>query len=244
MVIFVRINLLMGILVVISNSPLLSEYSTFSKELNHKGMDDNYIQQMLVGLLLSDGTLVKKYVGGNAYFQMAQSIIFLSYITWVHSFFFNSGLSNMPKPTAKTTMIKGKKYVYYSFYSKSLPLFNSLFKEWYSRNESNTRNIKRVPENIGDILTPIGLAHWLIGDGGWTGKGIHLATHNFTVEDNLVLMSVLQNKFGIECSMHSQNRIYLPINSALKFTELVRPHMHSSMLYKIDKSFTRPVLDQ
>lgn len=39
---------------------------------------DEYVQQMLVGLLLSDGTLVKKYVGGSTYFQMAQSIIHFS----------------------------------------------------------------------------------------------------------------------------------------------------------------------
>lgn len=52
---------------------------------------DEYVQQMLVGLLLSDGTLVKKYVGGGTYFQMAQSIIHLPYIVHVHALFFAGG---------------------------------------------------------------------------------------------------------------------------------------------------------
>lgn len=48
---------------------------------------EEHLKQMLVGIMLSDGTLVKKHAGGNTYFQMAQSIIHLPYLTHVHSLF-------------------------------------------------------------------------------------------------------------------------------------------------------------
>ena len=48
---------------------------------------NDYLEQMLVGVLLSDGTLVKKYVNGGTYLQLAQSVIHLPYLAHVHSLF-------------------------------------------------------------------------------------------------------------------------------------------------------------
>jgi hypothetical protein len=99
-----------------------------------------------------------------------------------------------------------------------------------------------VPVDIYQMLTPVGLAHWLMGDGGWTGNGIHLATNSFTQQDNLRLIKVLQDKFGIHATLHNTNRIYLPVASAKKFTELCRPYMEPSMMYKVDRSLSAPKL--
>jgi hypothetical protein len=58
-------------------------------------------------------------------------------------------------------------------------------------------------------MTPVSLAYWLMDDGGWNGKGIHLASNSFSTEEVELLASVLRDKFGIKCSIHTRNRIYI-----------------------------------
>jgi hypothetical protein len=197
---------------------------------------NSYVQQMITGLILSDGTLVKKYQGGGTYFQMAQSIIFKSFIFYVHSLFFTAGFCNMIAPTLKTTNIKGKEYSYYSFNTKSLTDFNKLRELWYPQ------GIKIIPLNIEELLTPIAIAYWWMGDGGWTNNGVHFATHSYTESEVQLLKSVLTNRYGFKCSIHSNNRIYIYSSSVPAKVDLVRPYFVESMLYKIDKSYSRPTL--
>jgi hypothetical protein len=79
-----------------------------------------YLSQMMTGLLLSDGTLVKKYVGGGTYFQFAQSIIHTPFILLVHSVFYLAGVCHMTEPTLNLVTVNGKKYSTLSFSSMSL----------------------------------------------------------------------------------------------------------------------------
>lgn len=203
----------------------------------------SYLEQMLVGIMLSDGTLVKKYLNGGTYLQLAQSIIHLPYLTHVHALYLAGAWCNMLAVTPKVAKVKlkngtVKEYNYYSFITKSLSSLNTVFSQWYTKNDAG-KNIKHVPANIYDILTPVGLAHWLMGDGGWTGKGIHLATNSFTPEDNLRLIQVLKDKFGLHATLHNTNRIYLPVASAAKFAQLCLPYMEPSMMYKVDRSIRK-----
>ena len=49
--------------------------------------------------------------------------------------------------------------------------------------------------NIYDILTPIGLAFWIMDDGSLQNKGLHLSVYCFDSESVNRLLNVLQNKF-------------------------------------------------
>ena len=42
---------------------------------------------------------------------------------------------------------------------------------------------KVVPANIADILTPVGLAYWIMDDGGFTGTGLKIYTNAFSQDD-------------------------------------------------------------
>ena len=55
---------------------------------------------------------------------------------------------------------------------------------------------KIVPSNIKDLLTPIGLAYWIMDDGDIQKKGLYLNTYGFTPEDTLCLKITLENIFG------------------------------------------------
>ena len=136
MVIPIRINLLVGfILTFIFNTfnPLFLAltsagkrcYSTGSSLVHKFGPDSvtplaEYLSQMMTGLLLSDGTLVKKYVGGGSYFQMAQSIIHAPFLVVVHSVFYLAGVCHMAEPTLNLVTVNGKKYSTLSFVTMSL----------------------------------------------------------------------------------------------------------------------------
>jgi hypothetical protein len=103
-----------------------SQSITKNKELDSKlGPDEktplsNYIEQALVGLLLGDGTLVKKYKGGGTYFKYAQSTIHSEYLFFVFHLFKELGTVNMENPSLGTSIVKGKSYNYYTFTTKSL----------------------------------------------------------------------------------------------------------------------------
>ena len=45
-----------------------------------------------------------------------------------------------------------------------LPCFNYLWDLFY------IDKVKTIPSNIGDILTKVGLAFWIMDDGGFTAK--------------------------------------------------------------------------
>lgn len=48
---------------------------TTAKQESEIKKDDEYLMQVITGLILSDGSLVKKYTGGGTYLKFAQSII-------------------------------------------------------------------------------------------------------------------------------------------------------------------------
>jgi hypothetical protein len=46
-------------------------------------------------------------------------------------------------------------------------------------------------------------------------------------------MDVLQNKFNLKCTIHSRNIIYIWTSSVPTFIEIIKDHVHSSMVKKI-----------
>ena len=92
---------------------------------------------------------------------------------------------------------------------------------------------KIVPLNIGSLLTEKSLAYWAMDDGDNHRSGYILNTSGFTLDDVKVLQAVLYDNWELETSIHSRNRLYINSKSKNKFIELIRPHFHYSMLYKI-----------
>jgi hypothetical protein len=68
-------------------------------------------------------------------------------------------LTLLPRSAKVKTRFGVKEYTYYAFTTKSLALLNSAFSQWYIKNSLTGRNIKFVPVDIYQMLTPVGLAH-------------------------------------------------------------------------------------
>ena len=122
-----------------------------------------------------------------------------------------------------------------NFATLSLPCFNFYKNLFYDSN-----NIKIVPLNIDNLLTPRGLAYWIMDDGSLQNKGLHLNTYGFKVEEILKLKMSLENMFGdnsLKCSIHRHSkgqRIYVWEESMEMIRENISEFMHEDMLYKID----------
>lgn len=112
-----------------------------------------------------------------------------------------------------------------------LPCFTKIYSLWY------LNKIKRVPLNIKDLLTPLALALWIMGDGSRQNKGMHLSVYAFTSEDVELLINVLETKFDFKCSIHKlgkKPRIYVWEESMDKVRQHVSPYIIPSMRYKIE----------
>ena len=96
-----------------------------------------------------------------------------------------------------------------------------------------------VPLNIGELLTPVGLAFWIQDDGTFSkiNGTVTLCVESFSQSDIESLMAVLKNKFGLECRIEKRSKIHFRIvikkSSLVQLREIVSPHFHNSMLYKL-----------
>jgi hypothetical protein len=109
--------------------PIKPQKSSYTTTLQPKGEGDNnsYLMEVLTGVILSDGSLVKKYQNGGTYLKFAQSVIHTGYFMSVFNIFSNQGLCNITTPIVSIAKVKGKSYQYISFSTKSLKEWNSLY---------------------------------------------------------------------------------------------------------------------
>ena len=113
-----------------------------------------------------------------------------------------------------------------------LPWFNYLWELFYKD------RVKIVPMNIGELLTLIGLAYWIMVDGGLGSNGEWiLHTHSYTSSKFERLIKVLKDNFGIHSRIALKRAgqwiFVIPKREVHKVSNLVISHMHSSMLYKL-----------
>ena len=106
----------------------------------------------------------------------------------------------------------------------------------------NSDNLKIVPSNIQELLTPRGLAYYLIFDSSLQNKGLHLNTYgaSHTNQDIFILKLTLENMFGentLKCSIHKHKKgeiIYIWGESMDMIRHNISKFMHKNMLYKLN----------
>ena len=186
------------------------------------------IISLLVGGLLGD-IGAERNMNGGVRFRFRQSVIHKEYLFFLYNFLLTRGYCNNNLPLLKNY----KNFNYYAFDTYSFTSLMWLYKSFYNN------KIKIVPLNIIELLTPLALAIWIMDDGGapLRSKGLRLHTHNFTEKEVDLLINALTIKFNLKCSKQKNNNkfiIYISSKSMNILRELVLPHMHNSMLYKIN----------
>lgn len=203
------------------------------------------LNEIVIGLLLGDGHIQRRSLNGSSRFKYGQSSLRKHHYSYFNHVFdlFQPYLSEdfKIKERSFTDKRTKQKYCSVNFTTLSLPCFNLYRNLFY-----NSENIKIVPSNIQELLTPRGLAYWIMDDGSLQNKGLHFNTYNFTNEEVLNLKKTLENMFSFEiankslkCSIHKHSkglRIYVWEESMGLIRGQISQFMHKDMLYKIDCS--------
>ena len=104
--------------------------------------------------------------------------------------------------------------------------------------------VKIIPQDIYNMLTPIALAHLIMGDGSVSQYGLIICTDSYTVQDVVRLINVLMIRYRLDCTCHfyniTQPRIYILQGSMASLLNIISPYMHSSMLYKLKSAISNP----
>ena len=95
-----------------------------------------------------------------------------------------------------------------------------------------------MPECIGQYLTPLALAIWIMDDGSKVGKGLKFSSNCFTYDECLNLVKVLSKNFNLKASVQSagakdQYIIYIWKESMDDLRYIVSPFIIPEMKYKI-----------
>jgi hypothetical protein len=191
------------------------------------------IKEILVGILLGDAHIVRRSPLSNSRLVYAQTAVaHKEYFNYVYTLFMPFCVKNyIPQSRLVKDNRTKKIYSAISFTTMQLPCFN-VFKEMFYN-----LNVKIVPNNIYELLTPRGLAFWIMDDGSRHGNGLHISVYAFSNDDVDKLMFTLQHKFNIKCSIHynkdKKPRIYIFQESMENLKSLISPYFIKEMLYKL-----------
>lgn len=87
-------------------------------------------------------------------------------------------------------------------------LFYPFAEMFYTRIPNSRRVIKVLPPMIEKLLTPCALAYWIMDDGQYVKNGgLTLCTDNFTSREVAVLKTILENKYGLLCTLHNKKKM-------------------------------------
>lgn len=219
----------------------------------NKRIDQN-VWDIVTGEMLGDGHIRKENINDNGRLEFTFSSKILHYINYLK---FNV-LKSICNETPLTPWPKDNPTQYW-FSSKNMPYITKLHSQWYKLNENinkaesdNVRKkyIKKLPDNIEELITPISLAHWLMGDGYFKNyeKTIFFCTDNFTKDEVLTLINILNDKFNIKSSLSKRSyldknnntiinyRIRISKKDVNKLINLIKPYIIPQMFYKLGLS--------
>lgn len=193
------------------------------------------ILSIIFGTLLGDGHAELRSKGNGTRITFYQEGSHISYLLWLHQLIADLGYcsTNLFGPSIQTRLgQKGLVRKVIRFRTWTYSSFNWIHDSWY------VNGVKTVPSCIGDFLSPIALAIWIMDDGCKSGSGLKLASNSFSYSECLFLVKVLYDNFNIKASVQSAGKdnqfcIYIWKESMPVLRFIVLPYVHSSMKYKL-----------
>lgn len=190
-----------------------------SKNGNTVGSLTEIQKSVIIGSLLGDGYMSCKT---HAYLKIGHSIKQKSYVDWKYSL-----LSEFVR--TKPKMYKGNgSRIGYRFCTRSLPVLTPFYRMFYGN------SIKAIPSSLK--LNPFSLAIWYMDDGARNRKSAYFNTQQFSYDDQLKLLFILERDFGLKGSLNkdkSYQRIRLYQESGQKLKQIILEFIPKEMLYKL-----------
>ena len=117
----------------------------------------------------------------------------------------------------------GNPFLGLQVFTRSLPCFTELYSIFY------INKVKVIPDDIYNLLTPVALAHVIMGDGSKSRHGLVLCTDSYKLIEVIRLMNVLIIRYRLECTLRfhtpTQPRIYIRASSMPLLRQIVKPYM-------------------
>lgn len=205
------------------------------KAASRIGPHSSEVLSVIVGSLLGDCYGSRRSVEGTR-LCFRQSVIHKKYLFWLYKFFYDRGYCSNLEPIKYTRKLKKgdlvTEYYGYEFNTFTFRSFNWIYEMFYKKGK------KVLSPNIGQFITPLALAVWIMDDGGWANPGVRISTHRFSLEEVQMLSNILINKFDLDCTVQKigivdKYSIYIKGSSVPTLRKWVLPHIHSSMHYKL-----------
>lgn len=176
--------------------------------------------EIIVGCLLGDG-----YIHPRGQIQLEQSINQFPYLNWKYDEL-RSIAYGPPTKVKRFDRRSGKKYFSVRFWLRQY--FRPLRKIFYPEGR------KIFPEQVIKYFTNLSLAIWYLDDGNLYGrKHVKIACEGFDFETRKLLQNLLLTKFGLKSTVQQSGKLRISTESLPRFFKLIKPHIYSSMNYKV-----------
>ena len=176
-------------------------------------------RRLIVGSLLGDAHVVKT-TQGYAY-RANHGKAQREYIHWKYQYL---------KPFIRTEPKLSQEYCWH-FRTVTHPEMSGFRSRWYEGNRK-----KLCIEDVEKHLDAFALAVWIMDDGAKDKNQLRLNSQCFNESENQKLQRFLQAKLKIKSTLNRDKkwfRIRIAGESMPKLVRMVRPHVISSMLYKL-----------
>ena len=248
---YITLNCLMGVSKQVKTETRLTDkdieiLSNLNKKMNP------IIISTSIGTLLGDAHCERRSKTGNARLTLKQTDKHSEWLLWLHGLYSTNGFASLERPTLKTASLKstGLNYSYYKFNTYSVPFsaafcgakaprfllrkFSSLHRLFYTPNLKGYT--KQLDSSLFNYLDACALAAWVSDDGLTRNGSTAFCTDSFSPGCLDILIDIFNDKFGIKvCKYKHTNytRLRIAREDMPKFATLVKPYLHTSMIYKL-----------
>lgn len=205
----------------------------------------SFLKEALTGIILGDGHLTKvTNPNMNSHLKItftSKNELLARYIYGLFIFYIN------PKGILKSWVKSTKDsdlHERISFTTIRHPVFTDFFKLFYSH-KSGITFVKTIPSNIEELLTEVSLAFYIMGDGNYNPvkKVCRFSLNSYTKEEVILFSKTLEMKWGVKTRIEkesklkpNQYRLIVNTSQISLLQNIVKNHMHPSMLYRIGMS--------
>lgn len=217
------------------NNSQCRTFHTRMKAGSRIGPHNQDIISVIVGSLLGDSYGNRRSVEGTR-LCYRQSSVHKDYLFWLYDFFLMRGYCSNLEPRMYTRRLKhkGTEVIHYGYEFNTFTFrsFNWIHEMFYHKGK------KVIKPRLENYMTPLCLAIWISDDGGWAKPGVRIAVNCFSLIEVELLVKILKSKFNLDCTIqllkaNGNYSIYIKSSSVPILREILLPHIHPSMKYKL-----------
>lgn len=213
----------------------------YKKDYRLKRNFPDYLNDVLIGLLLSDGCLERSSETSNVRLSINMSMKNYPYIFHLYNLFepYIDTHLNILDVGYLNNFQCHKNYSTVRFKTISMPQLLYYYNIFYKRKSIDNVYRKIVPDELNSNFNKVSLVHLIMGHGNYLKERdiIRIYTNSFTKNNVILLSNIINKNLCINSKViHDRKNQYIIIIEKFNISlirEILFPHMHPSMMYKL-----------